>query len=198
LCICPIKSGLVSVIKSLDKNEETEVEIGEKYTIFKQMHQCHAVPNAIQSGSDKMPDWRSLTEKMDTECKTSIKVPKDDLINCVKSSNLATGGRFGIRIHFNTDKKEIGFSLNSVGDDTVIKSYHNETEPLEDNQISGDPIDDSLVVTIDDLKDVLNKFPSQMVTFKIKDTKSAIQITDEKQHFRFITSLVRSAICQVS
>ena len=196
--VIPQRSGLSPVLKTLEKGEVCIFEIGNKYTIIRQKHQWHAIPNAIQTSKDSMPDWRFLAKKIDNLVKATIKIPRSFLIDCIKSSNIATGGEFGIRMDFSTDEQKVNFSLNAVSDATMIKSFHNETEPLDKNNIEGEPFNDGFVITIDDFGEMLNRCTGELVTFRINNSREAVQIVDEEKHVCLISSVVQGVQANVN
>jgi hypothetical protein len=186
----PLKNGLVPITKTLEKGEVCVFEIGEKNTIIKQKYQWHAVPNSIQTPKESMPNWRFHAEDKNKKVKTIVKVPRSYLIDCIKSSNLATGGEFGLRMSFDTDENKIDFSLNAVSDATMVKSFHNETEPIDKDNIEGEPFNDSLVLTLDDFGEMLNRCAGEMITFKIINSHEPVQIIDEEKNVNLISSVV--------
>lgn len=186
----PIKLPLTAALKNLRMADEIEVHIGQKKTILKQEWQTHVLPN-IMFSNQKLPDWREFAKKLnDDETRVNINLPKKSIEGCVKRAMLSSGGYYGIKIVVDTDSKQVEFSIQKVEESGVIQSKYSETEPLEEEQFSGRMVE-TVVLTTDNLKDIISKSKSETITFRIKDAASPMQIVNAEDHFGYIASTVK-------
>jgi len=189
--VTPIKSSFVSALKCLDQKQDVHLDIGDKYTVLSQGGQWHGVPNAIQVGEDAMPEWRAIASSLKRRCRKHVDVPRKALLDCLKTATLTAGGRYGLRINFNSKEKHIVISVDSIGENCAVSSYMSETEPLDDECFSGE-IEDSVTFRAEHLKEIVGKFGSDSIRFHLQGSDQTVMITDENEDFQYISSVVRS------
>lgn len=188
--VTPVKSSLVSALKSLDPKKTIHIDIGEKYSVVSQDDQWHGIPNAIQMGDDAMPDWRSIAGSLNKRCRKTVDVPRKALLDCLKTATLTSGGRSGLRICFNSKEGHVLISVDSIEDNCEIRSYMSETEPLDADCFNGD-IEDSVTFRAEHLKEIVGKFKSDSIRFHIQGTDQAVMITDLNSDVEYISSVIR-------
>lgn len=186
----PIKLPLTAALKNMRMADTIEISIGQKKTVLKQEWQTHVLPNVTFS-NQKLPDWREFARKLNSDNeRVNINLPKKSIEGCVKRAMLSSGGYYGIKIVINTDEKNVEFSIQKVEESGVIQSKYSETEPLEDEQFSGRMVE-TVVLTTDNLKDIISKSRSETITFRLKDGTSPMQIVNAEDHFGYIASTVK-------
>jgi len=189
--VTPIKSSFLSALKCIDSKRGVNIDIGEKYTILSQEGQWHGIPNAIQIGKDSMPEWRSIADSLKHRCRKYVDIPRLPLQDCLKTATLTSGGRYGLRICFNSEKSNVFMSADNIEDDYSISSYMSETEPLDAKCFSED-IECSVTFRAEHLKEIIGKFKSDSVRFYLQDTDQTVIVVDENEDFQYISSVVRS------
>lgn len=195
LIFYPIKAGFLSALKSLDPDQDVSIESGKevRHTIIKQETQWHAVPNVVSP--EDMPDWRSLTKQIKGNQKSLVKLEKDSMIHCISQAEKATGGKFGISIDIDTigEDKKATFSLNRIESGSRIRLYMKRHLKLNESEFSGKEIKETIILSIDSLKDILRKYDGDKVIFGISGSTSPIEIlcNNEKQKFKYITSVIQ-------
>lgn len=186
----PIKLPLTSALKNLRMADTIDIHVGQKKTVLKQGWQTHVLPNVTFS-NQKLPDWREFAKKLNSdESRVNINLPKKSIDGCVKRAMLSSGGYYGIKIVVDTDSKQVEFSIQKVEESGIIQSKYSETEPLEEEQFSGRMVE-TVVLTTDNLKDIISKSKSDTITFRIKDAASPMQIMNNEDHFGYIASTVK-------
>lgn len=188
----PIKSSLVAALKVLNPAEDLNIEIGERYTILRQNNQWHGIPNAIEGGDgENLPNWRVITQTMEDNCNHEVKIPRETLCEFVKAATSSSCGKYGIQIHFDLPDKKYWLSVNQTSGGAVLKSTYKIEESINDeNIIKGEDLDDSITLALEGFKEIINKYRSEFLVFKLIDCTNAVQIIDEDANFRYITSVV--------
>jgi len=191
----PIKAGFLSALKSLDASQDVVIESGEnaRHTILKQKNQWHAVPNVVSA--EDMPDWRVLTNQIENSQKALVKLEKGPMILCINIAEKATGGKFGISIDINTSDKEkqAFFSLNRIESGSRIKLYMKRKLTLDKSEFSGEDIKETVILSIDSLKDIIRRYSGNKVVFGISGSTAPIEILGDNkdQKFKYITSVIQ-------
>ena len=188
--VTPIKSSLVSAVKNLDPKETVNVHIGKQYTILQQKGQWHGIPNAIQIGEDRMPEWRDLVRSIKARCRDFVDVPRKPLVNCLKSATASSAGRYGIRMIFDSSKKNVVFSVESIENNFDIRSHMTETEPLSDDCF-GSEIRCTVSFRIEHLKEIVNKYKSDKIRFMMQGDNQTTMIIDQNASFQYISTVIR-------
>ena len=187
----PIKSPLVSALKSLDNNKDVDIYIGERKTILKQEWQMHVLPNVLFTEDQTLPNWRGFVSKFNgEEDRVSVKTSKASIEGCVKRALLSSGGCLGIKIDFDTNNKQIEFSVQKVEESGLVQGKYSETEPLEEGQYSGELVQ-TVVISIDNLKDIISRSKSEIIDFRVKDSVSPVFILNTEEDFGYITSTIK-------
>ena len=182
----PKKVALIASLKNMSLSAKLDLYVGEKRTRICQGNQEHIISNVVFS-SDAMPDWRSLAASISSEDRFSVKIDKDTILDCIKTATLSSGGKFGIKITFNTDEKKITFSIAKVEAGGVIRTDYEESDAMEDFEGS---FNDSIMLTIDSLKDIVSRSSSDVITFRVSDPGKPIEVLNNKDNFRYIASVV--------
>jgi len=186
----PIKTSFVAAIKGLDQSLPATIKIGERYTIVEQENQWHGVPNAVVNDGDRLPEWRKLTSTLMENQQYSIEVSRQLLEDFIKTATSSSCGKYGISIHFDTEKEKVNLSINETKSGAVLRSTHQVEDSIPATDITGEHLNDGFVLSLDGFKEIVTKYKSDTVLFLIIDCHNAIQIVDENADFRYITSVV--------
>jgi len=187
--VMPVKSSLVSAIKSFDPKHNVEINIGEKYTIMSQSNQIHGIPNVVKVGNESMIDWMTIRKAFEERCKIHIDVPRKPLLECLKTAMLTSGGRYGVRLFFDSKAKELKFSAENLDMDSNITSYLTETEPLSDDAFNSET-QDSITFSAEYLREIISKYKSDKIKFRIQGTDQTVIISDDNEDFQYISTVI--------
>lgn len=193
----PIKSSLVSAVKKLKLSDPVTLEIGPKYTILRQKNQYHAIPNIEPLPEDsevRLPNWRGIAQSLEGDAsRVSFKIPKKILMEFIRSAALVSNNKYGIKLCFDTDEKQIVLSVEQIESGGIFKSSHKEIEPIEDGSFSGS-LNHSFVLQIETLKEIISKLDSETIIFRLKkpgeNEKEVVEIYTETSNFKYMTSVV--------
>lgn len=184
----PIKASFISAIRCLDLNKEVALRIGARYTVVAQDNQLHGIPNAVACGNgETLPDWRSISAKLNSTCKTTLVISRELICDFIKSASSLSCGKYGVKITANTNDKKLILSANDIGNTLLKTTYETEDEIVS---FDGEVFDGSFTLTIDGFRDIVNKFKGDNVKIKIIDVHSPIQILDDESNVKFITSVL--------
>ena len=190
--VVPIKESFFSAIKNLDMADPVDILIGNEQTIIEQKHQWHAVPNIIDAES--LPDWRDVVKRLAEEDRMSLKLPKTDVLDFIKRALTESSSKFGIKLSFDAQEKLITLAIQKIGNDNVLYSYHKEKIWLDDEDCCGDLKDTRILLTIENIRDIVSRYSSEKITFKIKDNSLPVEVLSEQDKFEYITSTVQQYI----
>jgi DNA polymerase III sliding clamp (beta) subunit (PCNA family) len=184
ITLCPFKAGFYTALKNLLETEPVDFEIGQRRTIIRQKGiQWHSFPNIVFGEKENMPDWRSLLEKFSQEDRVSIEIPKRVIIQSIDTALSASGGKFGMKMEFDSEAEEIKFSVKKIEIGGVINSMYEETEELLKNKFSFKESDreikDGIIVSIESLKEIVSRSKGENIIFKVLDNKSPILISND-------------------
>jgi len=185
----PIKSSLVSCIKSLDKEKPVIIRIGSRYSVLEQDNQWHGIPNTMQIGDDVMPAWRSIVKALKGKCNYYVDIPRKGLSDCLKTVSVS-GGKFYAKIIFDYSEENYSVSLNSFDGNSTFKCLIEEKEPLKKENFSCD-FKISVSFLTDLLREVVNKYKSDYIRFYLQGDDQSVIIVDEKESYQYLSTVVR-------
>lgn len=185
---CCNKEYYLSAIKSLNENDDTNVEIGRKFTILRQKNQWHIVQNITKEEGDEDFDWRTICSNVESSLETEIKIPKDILNSCISTAKFVSQKTFGIVCDFDTENNKVIFNFESIETGGRQISGQDEIE-LEDDNFNK-KVKTKIILSVDSMTDIIKRFKSEEVIFKIKDNDVPIIIKSNNDNFTYITGTI--------
>jgi len=172
----PTKDFILPVIKSLDLSSKVMISYGENYTTIKQDAQEHILPN-VRVDQEPLENWRQITKEATDRIKTKIKIKRKNLSNCIKASTISEFGRYGVLLQIDTENGEIVFSEEGFDNQTHVKVSHKETEPLENEEIEGDPFVGEMVIPLDSFRDIVGKCKDEYIVLSVFESNRPVIIS---------------------
>jgi len=116
-------------------------------------------------------------------------VPRKPFLECLKTAMLTSGGRYGVRLFFDSKAKELKFSAENLDMDSNITSYLTETEPLSDDAFNAET-QDSITFSAEYLREIISKYKSDKIKFRIQGTDQTVIISDDNEDFQYISTVI--------
>lgn len=180
----PVMTYFISALSNLDKSAPADFEVGERYTFMKQGGQSYYIPNA--GLSDRFPEWRSVfTGKISSKVGV-IRLSREALLDCIKTSEPIVGSDYGINIDVNTDNKEVIFTSSSIDSQgSLVRASHTEVSVLEDSNFTG-TVKCEVLLPIYALKEILKRIKETYVNVIFLGSNKPVLIEGDQTAIKYL------------